>query len=58
MVHLPPEDLVDGGALLERALGHHLGPHLLQHQPGQHRHLPPRYITFMYSIKALSGFLI
>ena len=31
MVHLPPEDLVDGGALLERALGHHLGPHLLQH---------------------------
>lgn len=25
----PAQDLVDGGAFLQRALSHHLGPHLL-----------------------------
>lgn len=25
----PPKDLVDGGAFLQRALRHHLGPHFL-----------------------------
>lgn len=28
----PAQDLVDGSALLQRALGHHLGPHLLHVQ--------------------------
>lgn len=27
--HPSSQDLVDGGALFQRALGHHLGPHLL-----------------------------
>lgn len=27
--YLPPQDLVDGCTLLQGALGHHLGPHLL-----------------------------
>ena len=32
--HPPPQDLVDGGALLQRTLGHHVGPHLfhIQHE--------------------------
>ena len=30
--NLPAQDLVDGGAFFERALRHHLGPHLLHVQ--------------------------
>ena len=41
------EDLIDGGALLERALGHHFGPHLLHvEHKGVERLLNVRFLLF------------